>query len=322
MRAHIALTSLAALMFMGSSAPADDVTTTTIPDQFVVSRGPARSAAMHETAQSVKVEHTADASAAPNTPPLDGSFYAEIFPLFNGDGGNSSFIRLGTTSATSSTFDLTVLGEPSGTLYGYGQITVPPYSSPQESMSTILTATGTPALSGNDTSYALYLDNQDPNSYYQHVIFNGGNQFFEDMTICPMGASQQSATTINNIHTTLLSAFPSTVYIHNYLDVTADYKVVMRDSATGQQLGTIADVQVTANSTYAVPESWFEQQINFTPGPNNQHATLVFSATPAFATLLGVGPNPTDLGAIFGMSVLNNQFNAVLNLSNKCIINR
>ena len=59
-----------------------------------------------------------------------------------------------------------------------------------------------------------------------------------------------------------------------------------------------------------------------TPNSNQQHVTLEFHATTAFAQQLGDDPDPTDIGAIIGSAVLNTQFNAVLNLSNKCSVNR
>src|SRR5262249_36383386 len=141
MRIRLAVLALGLTTLAGAGASADDVAPVQIPERYRMSQAPhgmsvrdfarivasrktekTQSAPALEQSAAVKGETAQDASAAPNDPPLDGSFYAEIFPIFNeGFTGNSSFIRLGTTSSTSSTFDITVLGSPSGTLYGYGQ---------------------------------------------------------------------------------------------------------------------------------------------------------------------------------------------------------
>ena len=253
---------------------------------------------------------------------LDGAFYAEIFPLYTGNGGNTSFLRLGNPTNHASVFHFTVVGAPSGNLDGQGDITVSAFATPQYSVNDVLTATSTTPLDPGDTSYSLYVTNDDLAAFYQHVIFNGNNQFFEDVTICPMGASIQGDKNVTTIHTSLLSAFPSTVYIHNMLSQQADYRVVVRLARTGVQIGTIPSLKANANATYAIPFSFFEQQIGFSPVAGQEHAILEFHATTAFAADLGAGPDPVDVGGIFGQSVYNAQFGAVLNLSNKCTVNR
>src|SRR5256885_1229752 len=75
--------------------------------------------------------------------------------------------------------------------------------------------TGAGASSGADPGYSLSQTNPADDSYYQHVIFNGTNLFFEDVTVCPSGASLQGGRTLTNVHSTLLSGYPSTIYIHN-----------------------------------------------------------------------------------------------------------
>lgn len=267
------------------------------------------------------VEKSAEVAA------LDGAFYAQVFPTFPTTSANTTFIRLGNDNNAASVFHVTAVGAPSGELYGTGDITVPAHATPQYDMSGFLTLVSALPLANGDTSYSFYLNNDDPNTYFQTVIYNGGNGFFEDTTICSPGASMQGSKNVANIHTSKLAnnSYPSTIYIHNLLNVDADYRVTVRDSGTGAVLGTVASVPVKANSTTTYPFSYFESRVTI---PNTVvHATLEFKPTTAFAAILdptGTPPNPDpdDIGAIFGNTVFSATYSAFLNLSNKCRINR
>jgi hypothetical protein len=258
---------------------------------------------------------------------LDGAFYAEVFPTFPTTSANVSFLRLGNDNNAASVFHVTAVGAPSGNLYGTGDITVPAHATPQYDIGNLLTMISADPLTDGDVGYSFYLNNDDANTYFQNVIYNGGNGFFEDTTICSPGASMQGSKNVANVHTSKLANnnYPSTIYIHNLLYVDAEYKVNVRDSGTGALLGTVASVPVKANSTTTYPFSYFESKV--TIPANVLHATLEFKPTAAFAAILdptGTPPNPDpdDLGAIFGNTVFSAPFTAFLNMSNKCRINR
>jgi hypothetical protein len=238
-----------------------------------------------------------------------------------GAAGNTSYF-LQVAASSASTYHVNVVGSPSGNSYGTGDIQVPARASPQYPLSDLLTATGAGALANGDTAYSVYIQNTALDSFYQHVIYNGTNQFFEDVTICPSGASVEGGRTVTNVHSSVLTGFPSTIYLHNTLAMEATYSVNIYDSRAGTLLATLPSLTAEANSTYAIAESYFESQTHLTPTSSQQHLTFEFHATAAFAQQLGDDPDPTDIGAIIGTAVLNSQFGAVLNLSNKCSVNR
>ena len=292
-----------------------------IPDAYRIGKSPVplrpaiNQAATIMEKPAAKIERAAGAG-------IDGAFWAEIFPVFDeGSSGNSSYFRLG-AGPSASTFHIMIVGSPSGDNYGEGDIAVPANATPQYALSDFLTAAKAGALANSDTAYSIYISNPAQDSFYQHVIYNGTNRFFEDVTICPVGASVEGGRTVTNAHSSILSAFPSTIYVHNMVAVEAEYSVNMRDSRTGALMGTLPSLKAAANSTYAIPESYFESQLRVTPNSSQQHLTFEFHATPAFALQLGAGADPVDVGGIFGLAVLNQQFGAVLNLSNKCLVNR
>jgi hypothetical protein len=322
MRSLAVLATLTASALLIGNAAAEQ--TITMPDAYLIGKAPAKAAQTSSGLEKAQASTCGDTD--PNQACLDGAFYAEVFPIFNGEGGNISFLRLGTVNA--STFHVTVLGYPSGDLYGQADIAVPAHASPQYAFSSaggspnILGLTNAGALANNDTGYSVYLTNPDTTSFYQHVIFNGGNSFFEDMTICPSGASIEGTKTLTNIDTSLLAGWPATIYIHNTVAEDATYRVDVRNSHDGSLLGSIASLTVPANSTYSTPFSWFEQQINLHPVAGQEQAILEFHATGTFLTDLGAGSDPVDVGGIFGQGIYNQQFTATINMSNKCSVNR
>ncbi len=267
------------------------------------------------------IEKPADVAA------LDGAFYAQVFPTFPTTSTNVTFVRLGNTNDTPSVFHVTALGSVTGELYGEGDITVPGHASLQYDVGSLINLNGALPLDGTNTSYSFYLNSADPNTFFQNVIYGGNSGFFEDTTICPVGGNMQGDKNVNNVHTSKLAgnAYPSTIYIHNLLYVDAEYRATVRDAATGAILGTVASIPVKANSTAALPFSFFESKVAI---PDNVvHANIDFKPTTAFAAILdptGTPPNPDpdDIGAIFGNMVYNVQRDAFLNLSNKCRINR
>ena len=258
---------------------------------------------------------------------LDGAFYAQVFPTFPNTSTNVTFVRLGNTNNTASVFHVTAVGNSTGELYGEGDISVPGHASLQFDLGSLTTRIAALPFAAPDTSYSFYLNSEDANTFFQNVIYNGGNGFFEDTTICSPGASLQGDKNVNNVHTSKLAGnqYPSTIYIHNLLNVDAEYRATVRDAATGTSLGTVASIVVKANTTTALPFSFFESTV--TIPANVIHANVDFKPTTAFAAILdptGTPPNPDpdDIGAVFGNTVFSAPFSAFLNMSNKCRINR
>ena len=200
-----------------------------IPDEFRTDRPPLTQAAAAMPA----IAQLAQAAGASLERPqaaatLNGNYYNVIAPTFNGSDGNTSFIRLGNSGTAATTFTVTVVGSPSGVVYGAGQLQVPAAASPQYSLAQILTTASAGALTGGDTSYALYM--QDPDSYlsYQHVIYNGGNQFFENVSSCHYASNNDYAllnTLLYNVHTSQLAAYPAQIYIHNFATSSNTFRI-------------------------------------------------------------------------------------------------
>lgn len=240
---------------------------------------------------------------------LNGSAYEEIAPTFNGSDGNQSFIRLGNGGATATTFAISVLGSPSGTLYGRASVQVPANASPQFSLQQILAAASAGQLTGGDTSYSLYLRDSDPGLSYQHVIYNVSNGFFENVSSCKYVASADYTGlnyALGNVHTSQLSAYPTQISIHNYAAAATTYNATVYDAATGSLIGTVP-VTVGANATYSAPFTWFQEQLHWTPAAGQSQSNVVFAAA---------GTAPFE--AKVNQYVYNSILSAYVNMTQRC----
>ncbi len=244
---------------------------------------------------------------------LNATALTAIAPTYNGTGGTTSFIRLfNLDPAVKGDFAITVIGSPSGNTYGSTTISVPAMASPQYALSAILTAAGAGALTGGDDSYTLYVRNPNPSAAYQHVIFNSNNGFFENVTACVFfqGAVYKGLPqTLANVHTTQLANYPSRVQVHNQADTAVTYRASIYDAASGTLIGKV-DLPMGANTTTTFPESYFEQQLKWTPTSSQLHVNMVFEQ---------VNANPQDaFYATIGQVIFNSTLNASISMTTLC----
>ena len=218
----------------GAAAAATAVVTERALSQYLTQSAPP---GFIETSSSPSTNTAERASAG-----LDGARYAVVAPTYAGSDGNTSYLRLangqgaGGTISKPTTFNITVVGSPSGNTYGVARIEVAALASPQFSLQDILTRAGAGGLADGDTAYAFYIQDADRVAY-QHVIYNGANGFFENVSICGVGGFANepggSMEPLWNVHTSALSTYPSQVFLHNYQSQSAAYQVTVVDARTG-----------------------------------------------------------------------------------------
>ncbi len=242
---------------------------------------------------------------------VDGSTFDVVAPVFNGSDGNLSYLRLANFSGSTVNFTITIVGTPSGFNYGTATYSIPENGSQQYSYTEILDRAGVGALIGGDSSVSFYMRNGRDLTAYQHVIFNPTTRFFENASQCTY-AEDLVYPVLNqvviNAHTSTLASFgfPTTVYVHNYGDTASSYNVFVADARTGVIKGSFV-MNVGANTSFAFPFSYFQQQVGWVPGENEFHANLGFTA---------VGSNPYRLKV--GQAVINQTLQAYVNMSLIC----
>lgn len=148
---------LSAMVLAALSAPvvAEEIPTMDI-EQYRIGAAPAGSG-LNRPARSAT--ETQSSAARERSSAINGTLYSVIAPTYNG--ATQSFIRLFNGAQQASVFSVTVVGSPSGNTYGTANISVPRSASQQLSLGQILSLAGAGALTGGDTSYALYVQNPD-----------------------------------------------------------------------------------------------------------------------------------------------------------------
>ncbi|MSO72608.1 MAG: hypothetical protein EXQ84_03225 [Rhodospirillaceae bacterium] len=288
---------------------ADTIPTVQIPDSYFLGQAPRSPAIGAETAKT--------AAAVEKPQAVNGALYAVIAPTYNGTGGTNSYIRLFNGGAATATFSVTVQGSPSGNTYGTRGtlIQVPTRAAPQYILSSILSLAGAGALTGGDVSYSLYLQSVEPTAGYQHVIFNGVNRFFENVSSCTYLLNQTIRSVVNsvvltNVHTQVIAAYPSQIEIHNYLNATTTYTATVIEAGTGTIKGQF-NIPIAANASYAMPFSFFASSVGWTPVGAEQHANIVLT-----------NPNGALPAIVMGQSIVSQDFQgALISMSTACAVN-
>jgi hypothetical protein len=242
---------------------------------------------------------------------VDGNAQTIIAPTYNAGAGNQSFIRFFNINPNAaSTFSLSVVGSPSGQTYGTTTVAAPANASIQLSLTQILTQANAGPLAGGDTNYSVYMRNPDTSSAWQHVLFNNNNRFFENVTICQFFSGALHTRVIPvvaNMHTSRIGGYPSEITIHNYTNAARAYVARIFDSTTGAVLGSVT-VNAGANTTARLSTADIESQIGFTPSATQFHMNVK----------LGDSGAEQDLTAVIGHLVVNQEFNAALNMTALC----
>jgi len=263
-----------------------------LPDDFIVGRGRL-------------VERQVERASA-----TDGTLATVIAPTFTGADGNISFVRLGNFGEEPIEVDITVLGTPTGKVYGTATYAVVAHASPQYALTTILADAKAGALAGGDNGYTLYASNWGSMMSMQHVIYNGANGFFENVSICRFfeGADYSNLNgRLGNIHTSALgTGYPARIYIHNDTAASVTYAATVYDAASGARIGAVS-VPVGANGTFSQPFAWFEEQLGWKPASGQLHANMEVAA-----------PEGSSAVPYIGQFIFNQQLTAYVNMSQRC----
>ena len=157
----------------------------------------------------------------------------------------------------------------------------------------------------------LYLQSSDFLTGVQHVYFNAGTGFFENMSVCSFedGLSYVPMTSLlANVHTSILASdYPSTIEVHNKKSATIGVRLRIHDGRTGELLGVFG-FNANPNTTYTFTATQIEAAIAYKPGPTNYHINVIFDGDPS---------TPTDV--VLSHSVRNFRIaGATLNLTTIC----
>ena len=245
---------------------------------------------------------------------VDGTQYTVVAPILRGESNNYSYIRLGNGGLFPATFNVTVVGSPSGESYGTAEYEVAPWASPQYSIDNILDEIGVSELRAGDSQISLYLQSPHQGNLpvFQHVVWNSMTGFFENASRCTFRGDvnySQVNRALVNVHTSRVANYPATVFLHNYADFAVTYRGNVFDARDGTHLGRV-DFNMMANDTLAVDFADIAGRIGFVPEPNQFHVNIIFQERDADGFYL-----------LPLQGIRNLQLEAYINMSVVCVIN-
>jgi hypothetical protein len=244
---------------------------------------------------------------------VDGSQYGIVAPLYIGQGGFYSYLRLLNGSTTSSAlFTVKVVGLPSGRDYGTATYSLPPRGGRQLSLSNVLVDAGA-VVQLPDTGFSFYVQTSDRSGGYQHVTHSPGESYFENSTVC-QSLLQDAIGSVGNriflwaVHTSdpVVGAYPSALDLHNYANVPVTYRLSLIDERSGVVEGQM-EYQTQANASYTIPIREIERAVGWTPSASQIRANIMIEK------LDGSAPQ-----VLAGQTIINNALRVTLNMTTAC----
>jgi hypothetical protein len=248
---------------------------------------------------------------------VNGVPYAVVAPLYVGDGGFVSYLRLFNGGAATAAFTVSVVGSGTATNYGTATFQVPPRASIQYSMSQVLVGANAVNRNDADAQFSFYIQSTEPLAGYQHVTHKESASFFQNASVCKWTiqdavAAVAPSVILTNVHTSRLAAlgYPASIELHNYAATPVTYRFTVIEAASGNIVGETT-FPTRANASYTIPWAQIESAINWSPLANQVLANVVISDT--------TGATPA---AVAGQTVLNGPLQYTLNISTMCAVTR
>lgn len=247
----------------------------------------------------------------------NGALYGVVAPLYVGEGGFYSYLRLFNGGATTATFNVTVVGSGTSTSYGTATFQVPARASIQYSMSTVLVAAGAVTRNEADAQFSFYIRSTEPLAGYQHATHSPNASYFQNASVCKwtiqeaVSAVAPSAV-LTHVHTSRLASqgYPSAIELHNYASAATTYQFTIIEATSGVVVGEMT-FPTRANASYTIPWAQIESAIGWSPLSDQIYANVVVSDT--------TGAIPA---IVLGQTVTNQALGATLNVTTMCAVNR
>jgi len=225
----------------------------------------------------------------------------------SGDFSSDSYLRFYNPSPQTGSVIVSFYdGEAGALLATWVSPTLPAFSSRQFAVQ-ILEAEAVPRLQAGTSSKRYTLGIQPTfQGYFQHVVWNRIGASLTNLSGCGNGSSTD-VIHMNNVHSTLISDYPSAIFAHNVGDKPVDAVVAVYNSETGARIGGIRIPAVPANAAAVFYMNEVEAALGILP---------VVGTGPYHFNLVQEGDFPGYLQHF----VYNNIAGVITNMSSKCAV--
>ena len=186
-----------------------------------------------------------------------------------------SYIRFYNTSSANGTVTVDVVDDLTGETAGTFTRNILDGASVQVSMATIEANASPPIVpdNGNTQSYTLHV-NAEFSGYVQHVLWNPAGGSLTNASGCDNGLSN-SGSDLGNIHTSLISDYPSYLLVYNGGAAAAKPVFAVTDARNGETLGNFTLVNdIAPNMSVEVFVSDLVEFFGGTPDSSQFHLNV------------------------------------------------
>ena len=172
-------------------------------------------------------------------------------------GASQSFLRFFNSGTTSGTVTLALWDSATGEALSTWTSPAIPAKASLQFAAAAIAAGATPAVNAGAHGLLTVDVRSTFSGFSQHAIWDAGSGAIENMTRCAGGPSADGGTLIN-VHSRVLSGYPSYVRIYNATGESAPARLILRDAATGQQRGTWTSPAIPNFAAFDTPLSAIE----------------------------------------------------------------
>lgn len=214
---------------------------------------------------------------------IDGtSGYGVVYGAIDSINRTSSAIRFYNGGLSTATFEITIVNVSTGAQAGNTKsFTLAANESQIYFIDTLLGAQFVNANVATGQVYAVYIKSSERLAGYQHVLYNGNTDLFENPTVCTTPYNQTSLASNNsivllNIPTTKLPQYPGIVLIHNYSAVAVNLNLAVFSSVTASAKDSV-QVTIQPNRSYNTTITALQNAVGWTPGATELWAHVVIT---------------------------------------------
>jgi len=154
-------------------------------------------------------------------------------------------------------------GETGASISAWTSPALPPFSSRQFSIQELEAAAKPAIVSIDKVRYTLEISANFP-GFFQHVLWNQIGASLTNISGCGNGVSND-VLHLNNVHSSLISDYPSVILAHNIGAKAADALIGVYDSNTGTRIGGVIIPDVPPNASAEFRMNEVEAALSFVP---------------------------------------------------------
>ena len=233
-------------------------------------------------------------------PQVGGTYVTPVYS--SGNANTRSFVRLYNSSDTDGEAIVYLFDSVTGTELGEWRQNIPAHASLQYEIDELETG-GEPMVESDDP-YALYvLSTFD--GFVQNVVWNAVGGSLTNISTCGRDIAEDERF-LGNVHTSLLSTYPSTIVLKNTGSETQRANIDVYDAAEGALIGSWSTADLDPGTLSFIEASSVEFDLGFEPDRGQFHLNLEID----------------DAFEGYGVHVVDNLTSGVLtNMTDKCRLN-